>query len=101
MFTSLAFFLTIVYRYAEDYGIYANKIEKKSLFSRTFPDDRRKRPAKEAGERGANSAALKTFLILYWKDSLLYLGHTWCAERENKGAAKAIKGRQRAKKEML
>lgn len=47
MFTSLAFFLTIVYRYAEDYGIYANKIEKKSLFSRTFPDDRQKRPAKE------------------------------------------------------
>lgn len=96
MFTSLAFFLTIVHLYAEDSGIYANKIEKKSLFSRTFPDDRRKRPAKE----GANSAALKTFLILY-KDSLLYIGHTWCAERENKGAAKAIKGRQQAKKEIL
>jgi len=28
MFTSLAFFLTIVHHYAEDYGIYANKIEK-------------------------------------------------------------------------
>lgn len=55
MFTSLAFFLTIVHRYAEDYGIYANKIEKKSLFSRTFPDDRRKRPA--------NSAVLKALLI--------------------------------------
>ena len=67
MFTSLAFFLTIVHRYAEDYGIYANKIEKKSLFSRTFPDDRRKRPAKEAGERGANNSALKTFLILFEK----------------------------------
>ena len=59
MFTSLAFFLTIVHRYADDYGIYANKIEKKSLFSRTFPDDRRKRPAKE----GANTSALKALLI--------------------------------------
>ena len=97
MFTSLAFFLTIVHRYAEDYGIYANKIEKKSLFSRTLPDDRQKRPAKE----GQNSTALKTFLILYWKDSLLYIGHTWCAERENKGAAKAIKGRQRTKRGIL
>ena len=67
MFTSLAFFLTIVHRYAEDYGIYANKIEKKSLFGRTFPDDRQKRPAKEAGERGANNSALKTFLILFEK----------------------------------
>jgi len=47
MFTSLAFFLTIVHHYAEDYGIYANKIEEKSLFGRTFADDRRKRPAKE------------------------------------------------------
>ena len=59
MFTSLAFFLTIVHRYAEDYGIYANKIEKKSLFGRTFPDDRRK----ETGERGANNSTLKTLLI--------------------------------------
>jgi len=59
MFTSLAFFLTIVHRYAEDYGIYANKIEKKSLFSRTFPDAWRKRLAKE----GANTSALKTLLI--------------------------------------
>lgn len=59
MFTSLAFFLTIVHRYAEDYGIYANKIEKKTLFGRTFPDDRRKRPAQE----GANTSALKTLLI--------------------------------------
>ena len=72
MFTSLAFFLTIVHRYTEDYGIYANKIEKKSLFSRTFPDDRQKRSAKE----GANTSALKTLLILYWKDSLLYIGNT-------------------------
>jgi hypothetical protein len=97
MFTSLAFFLTIVHRYAEDYGIYANKIEKKSLFSSTFPDDRRKRPAKE----GANSAALKALLIYMRKDSILYIGHTWCAELENKGAAKAIKGRQRTKRGIL
>lgn len=97
MFTSLAFFLTLVHLYADVYGIYANKIEENTLFSRTLPDDQRKRPAKE----GANSATLKTFLILYWKDSLLYIGHTWCAELENKGAAKAIKGRQRTKKEIL
>jgi hypothetical protein len=54
MFTSLAFFLTIVHLYADVYGIYANKIEKKSLFSRTHP---------MIGERGTNTSALKTLLI--------------------------------------
>ena len=64
MFTSLAFFLTIVYRYAEDYGIYANKIEKKSLFSRTFPDDRRKR-GKQRRAENIPYFILEGLLIIY------------------------------------
>ena len=68
MFTSLAFFLTIVHLYAEDYGIYANKIEKKSLFSRTLPDNWRKRPAKERQQLRAENIPyfiLEGFLIIY------------------------------------
>ena len=64
MFTSLAFFLTIVHRYAEDYGIYANKIEKKSLFSRTFADDRRKR-GKQRRTENIPYFILEGLLIIY------------------------------------
>lgn len=68
MFTSLAFFLTIVHRYAEDYGIYANKIEKNrfsAVHSPMIGERGRRKRGKQRRAENIPYFILEGLLIIY------------------------------------